>query len=90
MRVVFGEIQIHTQNRQVVNKDYDPLYDNTQETCGETVNDYENIIEAAIRGCQEELGCPDLIPEKIIGGDGKVFSTRPEDEILGLAPYYAV
>ncbi|MBI2635368.1 MAG: NUDIX hydrolase [Parcubacteria group bacterium] len=85
-----GVTWVHTQTRRVINKDYDPMYHGTQETCGETVYDYEDIITAAIRGCREELGCPDLIPEKVIGADGEFFSTRSEDKILGLKPYYLV
>ena len=83
-------IQIHTQTRHVINKEYDPLYDNTEETCDETLKDGESIIDAAIRGCREELGTPDLRIERIIGADGKILHTRPEDKILGLEPYYFV
>ena len=81
-------VQIHTQTRHVLNKDYDPLYDNTEETCGETLKDWESMIDAAIRGCKEELGSPDLVVKQIIGAEGEIFSTRPEDKILALNPYY--
>lgn len=85
-------VQVHTQTRHVINKNYDPLYDNTEETCGETLEDGESIIHAAIRGCEEELGSPNLflIIKEIIGAQGEAFSTRPEDKILGLKPYYFV
>ena len=83
-------IQVHTQTRHVINKEYDSLYDNTEEACGETLKPGENIIDAAVRGCKEELGRSDLKIEKIIGAEGKIFSTRPEDRILGLKPYYFV
>ncbi len=83
-------IQVHAQTRRVINKGYDPLYDGTEETCGETVNDWESIIDGAIRGVREELGLPDLQIVRIIGGDGEIFSTRPEDKILGISPYYFV
>lgn len=75
-------ILVHTQTRRVINKSYDSLYDGTQETCGESLKDWEGIGAAAVRGCREELGLPDLQP-KIIGLEGQVFSTRPDqDQIL--------
>ena len=83
-------IQVHTQTRHVINKKYDPLYDNTEETCGETLKDWESMIDAAIRGCREELGAPDLVIKQIIGAGGDIFSTKPEDKILGLNPYYFI
>jgi len=83
-------VQIHTQTRRVTNKDYDPLYDKTEETCGETLKDWESTIDAAVRGCKEELGSADLVIKQIIGAEGEIFSTRPEDKILGLKPYYFI
>lgn len=83
-------IQIHTQTRRVIDKKYDPLYDGTEETCCETLEDWESIVDAVVRGCREELGSPDLKIERIIGAEGETIHTRPEDEILGLKPYYFV
>ena len=83
-------IEIHTQTRHVINKDYDPLYDNTYETCGETLEPGESVISAALRGCAEEMGVPDFQPQKLIGADAKNYNTRDEDEILGFEPYYYV
>lgn len=84
-------IQILTQIRKVVNPDYDPLYDNTIEICGETMKAGESVIETAIRGCWEEAGCPASSIIRIIGGNGNLFSTRPEkDRILAFEPYYFV
>ena len=80
-------IQVHTQTRRVLNSDYDPLYHGTEETCGETLNKWESIIDGAIRGVKEELGAPDLEILKIIGADAETFSTRPEDKILIIDPY---
>lgn len=96
--------QVHTQKRHVINKDYDPLYDNTFETCGETAKEGESIIETALRGCFEELGATkeesekfELIDPEI--GDfftGEFYTTGKkdpdgnQDEILGFAPIYFV
>ena len=84
-------IQVHTQTRHVINKEYDSLYDNTEEACCEIVESEESIIDAASRACKEELGSPDLKIEKIIGANGQTFSTQPGmDLILGMCPYYFV
>ncbi len=90
-----GKPQILTQVRHVLNKDYDPLYDNTHEISGETLNPWENIIEATYRGVEEEAGCPRNMILKIIGGDNETYfstgrknETGEKDKILGLSPYY--
>jgi len=84
-------IQILTQIRHVSNPDYDPLYNNTIEICGETMKAGESVVETAIRGCWEEAGCPSSSVIKIIGANGKMLSTRPEkDKILAFEPYYFV
>ncbi len=80
-------IQVHTQTRHVLNHKYDPLYDNTEETCGETAKDWESIIDTAIRGCKEEMGAPNLKIEKIIGGNGQTISTRPEKDLILEIPH---
>lgn len=92
------QLEILTQTRQVINKEYDPLYDGTEEVVGETIKEGENVIETLIRGCQEELGSPELIIDRIIGADssllwgipGAFFTTGKNDKILGFTPYYFV
>jgi hypothetical protein len=82
---------ICTQTRNIRKKGYDLLYDQTQEAMGETVKEWEGVLDALIRGCREEFKSPGLVPEMVIGSDGEVFFTRPEkDEILGLNPWYFV
>jgi len=84
-------IQILTQIRNVSNPDYDPLYDNTIEVCGETMKAGESVVETAIRGCWEEAGCPVSSIIRIVGDNGNIFSTRPDkDRILAFEPYYFV
>ena len=81
--------QVHTQTRNVVNKTYDPLYHGTEESVGETVKDWENIVNAAVRGLREELGAPDIRIMNIIGANESVISsTRPEDSILEITQPY--
>ena len=84
-----GEIWIHTQMRRIMNPAYDTFYDGTIETCGETVEQGENIIDAVIRGCIEELGAPNL-QLKFIGDKGELFKSTEKDLIHGLKPYYFV
>lgn len=87
-RRVAGKVRILTQMRLVQNKKYDPLYDQTWEAMGETVNEGESVIDALIRGVREECGAPDFSPLRIIGADGKtVWTTGKGDTILCCEPF---
>lgn len=80
------EYFIMTQLRKVLNKAYDPFYDNTWETMGETVEEGESVIDALIRGCREEFGLPDFKPKKIVGINGE-WTTGRGDRYLHCEPF---
>lgn len=48
--------RIMTQMRRVKNPAYDPLYDNTWEAVGETLQPGEDVVTAVVRGIREECG----------------------------------
>ncbi|MDP1706928.1 MAG: NUDIX domain-containing protein [bacterium] len=89
-----GQVQILTQERLVQNHDYDPLYDHTLEVMGETLHEGESVLDALIRGIQEECGVPEFEPLAICGADGKrlslaeiTYSTGKDDYILEVEPF---
>lgn len=55
-KVTAQGVRVLTQLRNVLNHEYDSLYDQTWEAMGETVERGEGVITALIRGCQEEWG----------------------------------
>jgi len=82
-------VQVLTQTRNVLNKDYDPLYHGTEEAAGETFepdND-RTVFDCLLRACTEELGAPNFQYERMIGGTIQVQSSRPEDEVEVVEPY---
>ena len=83
-------IRIMTQRRHVSNKSYDPLYDNTWEAMGETMEQGESVIEALIRGFQEECGDPAFLPRKIFGANAKIWTTGKGDAIQLTEPFCLV
>ena len=81
-----GTYLIMTQLRRVLNESYDPLYDKTWETMGETAQEGESVIDALIRGCREEFGIPDFTPKKIMGV-GEEWTTGKKDKFIYLEPF---
>lgn len=93
-----SNVEILLQQRLVKNKAYDPLYDRTAEAIGETleVDDKgqakETLLEAAIRGVQEECGKPDFKPLAMYGAGLKrlkpeTHSTGRGDEYFACEPF---
>lgn len=78
--------KIMTNLRKVQNPEYDPLYDNTWEAMGETVEPGEDMITALIRGFREECGVPDFKPLEIYGAEEVTWSTGKGDTIQYLEP----
>lgn len=76
---------VMTQRRKVLDKSYDPLYDNTWETMGETVLGGESVITALIRGCREELGVSNFTPKNIRGAL-ETWTTGKKDEFIYSEP----
>ncbi len=82
------EVLIMTQLRKVQNKAYDPLYDNTWEAMGETMNPNEHVIDALVRGCREEWGqSDDWTPLRILGSSAKVWTTGKGDTAFCHEPF---
>eukprot|EP01048_Picozoa_sp_COSAG05_P020732 COSAG05_NODE_3607_length_1963_cov_2.597639_2_plen_237_part_00 len=80
--------QVRTQRRMIINKKYDPLYDGTHETIGETVKKGESIVSAVVRGVAEELGFRGG-GLRIVGAEGNAVSTtHTVDPVLSIeSPY---
>lgn len=71
-KIVPEGIRVMTQWRHVTHKSYDPIYDNTWEVMGETLEPGECIIYGLIRGCREGWGHPNFLPMKISGSDTEI------------------
>ena len=83
-----GGYQVRTQRRTVINKAYDPLYDGTHETIGETVKAGESIASAVVRGVAEELGYKGGNLAILGSEDAAVVSTHEVDPVYMIgAPY---
>ncbi len=83
--------EVFTQRRIVHSTAYDPLYDGTWEAVGETVKAGESVLDALIRGIQEECGDPEFTPRGIYGASGKAIrptltNTGKDDDTLTIEP----
>lgn len=77
--------QILTQTRHVINKNYDPMYDGTEEVVGETVKENETLFDTAVRGCEEELGVTDFetfIDGRVGGHLTSTFSCQEGEKVV--------
>lgn len=85
VKEVQNTFQIMTQKRKVLNATYDPLYNNTWETVGESLNQGEDCISALLRGIEEE--CGRKVPITSVLGNSAFWTTQKEDRIQFSQPF---
>ena len=81
--------------RHVLDKAYDPYFDNTLEAVGESVHWGEPIVDAVARSLAEEMGLPPSTKIVFLGGEDHAGSTAVTTAhagapILSLLPYIYV